>query len=407
MPVKTSKKTPLPKFNLLIFMLVQLTLVRFLQFRYNLHGKNVRLFRKLKPPFIVLPNHVTFWDPVLVSTFIPHRIHFVMSDANLRNSLARFLYLKIARVIPKTKALADSKAVRHIIQLIHQKRVLCIFPEGRASWDGVTHDIFEATAKLLRVMKAPVVVPILKGGYLSRPRWSPSLRRGRMEIEYIQLFEGPVLAKMSSEEIHQKLVEALAHDDNAFQAKTGYTYKTQNGAEYLERLLFACPECEHLNTLFSDGNQFYCTQCSAEWHWTPEGRLTRLRGTKKTEQTVADWNHWQNKLLAKKINTNKGESLFSDPIVHIKTGYKLEPLQEWISGAATLYTDRIEITEPNGHIATFRLDEIEGAQVLLENRFEFYHNGTVYKFEFENPRASGYKYMAAIQQIVPERAELL
>ncbi|MCK5740500.1 hypothetical protein KAH55_15025, partial [bacterium] len=85
----------------------------------------------------------------------------------------------------------------------------------------------------------------------------------------------------------------------------------------------------------------------------------------------------------------------------------LEPLQEWISGASALYTNRIESTEPNGHVAAFQLDEIEGAQVLLENRFEFYHNGTVYKFEFENPRASGYKYMAAIQQIVPERAELL
>ncbi|MCK5739538.1 1-acyl-sn-glycerol-3-phosphate acyltransferase, partial [bacterium] len=365
--MKTSKKKILPKFNLLFYLLVQLTLVRFLQFRYNLHGKNVRLFRKLKPPFIVLPNHVTFWDPVLVSAFIPHRIYFVMSDANLRNSLARFLYLKIARVIPKTKALADSKAVRHIIQLVRQKRVLCIFPEGRASWDGVTHDIFEATAKLLRVMKAPVVVPILKGGYLSRPRWSPHLRRGRMEIEYIQLFEGPELAKMSSEEIHQKLVEALANDDNAFQKETGYTYKTPNGAEFLERLLFACPECEQMNTLFSDGNKFHCTHCSAEWHWTPEGRLSKLRDNKQTETTVRKWNQWQLKLLAQKISANTGEPIFSDPIVHIKTGYKLEPLQEWISGASALYTNRIEITEPNGHVATFQLDEIEGAQVLLEN----------------------------------------
>ena len=213
--------------------------------------------------------------------------------------------------------------------------------------------------------------------------------------------------RKKSDEIHQKLVEALAHDDNIFQAETGYTYKTPHGAEYLERLLFACPECEQLNTLFSNGNQFRCTQCNAEWHWTPEGRLMRRQGTKQTELTVTEWNQWQNKLLAQKISTNHGEPLFSDPLVHIKTGYKLEPLQKWISGVSTLYTDRLEITESNGHVATFRLDEIEGAQVLLENRFEFYHNGTVYKFEFENPRTSGYKYMAAVQQIVPERAELL
>ena len=54
----------------------------------------------------------------------------------------------------------------------------------------------------------------------------------------------------------------------------------------------------------------------------------------------------------------------------------------------------------------FPIDKIEGVQVLLANKFEFYYEGSLYKFEFSNTRCSGYKYMCAIQKIAPEKTEL-
>ena len=71
-----------------------------------------------------------------------------------------------------------------------------------------------------------------------------------------------------------------------------------------------------------------------------------------------------------------------------------------------LYLDRFTITDNNGRIINFPIEKIEGVQVLLSNKFEFYFQDAVYKFQFKDPRTSGYKYMCAIQKIAPEKTEL-
>jgi len=397
-------------FNLPLFLILKATYEQFLKYKYNVHVQNRELLKQLKPPFILVPNHVALLDPPIVNIFIHHRIHFVMADANLRTRFTRWVFIKLAAVIPKTKATSDSTTVRQLIKFARAKHVLCVFPEGRASWDGLTHDIFFSTAKLLKALKIPVVVPLIHGGYLSQPRWSPHMRRGKIIIDYQKLFDGPECADMSAEDIFEELTKKLYHNDYEFQKRTGILYKSKRGAEYLERLLFICPHCKEMMTLRSEGNRFLCTHCGFENRWTEEGLLEPVNDQNQPVRRVYEWSQWQLDVLEAIIrdrqSVHSDKPLFEDKNVTLKTGYKYEPLKERLTGTMRLFVDRFQLEGANGQKEVFAIDDIYGVQVLLGNNFEFYRGQTLYKFQFDNERTSGYKYMAAVQKMAPEKAEL-
>jgi len=386
------------------------TVVPFFRFRYNIKPENKDLFKKLKPPYILIPNHVALMDSVIVNVFLWHRVHFVMSDGNLRNSFMKFIFLKLIAVIPKTKVVSDSSTVRQMIGLARKDRVICVFAEGRASWDGVTHEIYYSTAKLLKVLKIPVVVPLIKGGYLTRPRWSDTFRRGKMVVSYQQLFKGPELANMTVEDIHQQLFQAMQHDDYEFQQKHNIQYKSKRGAEYLERVIIACPVCGKLQSMRSHKNQLLCTACGFENQWTSVGTLKPVNNEYQPERTMTEFCQWQSEYIQNKISemaqADSQEALFSDADVTLKLGHKLDPLVQYKKGKLCLYLDRFQVVPETGETEVIPLDEIVGAQVLKAQIFEFYRNGTLYHFQFPDKRISGYKYMLAVQKIRPQSEEL-
>ena len=399
----------LKKFNPVLWFIAYITIAQGLRFLYNIKAKNKKLFKKVKPPFMLVGNHVTFWDPPIVNSFIKRRIHFVMSDANLRNPLARWLFIKMAAVIPKTKARSDSSTVRQMIYLAKDKRTICVFPEGRSTWDGQTHEIFFATSKLIKSLKIPVIVALTRGGYLTRPRWSRSPHRGKMLVEYNQLFEKQELDFLSAEEINKKLQNALWNDDYEYQESTGIKFKCKHRAEYLERVLFICPVCKKMVTLESDKNHFTCKVCDFKSEYTETGKLVPLNQPDQPERRVYDWTSWQNsyfEAFLKEKQTRKDDSpIFQDYNVTVKTGFKYENLKSHLSGTLSMFLDRFEVQPENAEPHIMYLDDIQGVQVLLANRFEFYYKNVLYKFEFAHPNTSGYKYMLAVQKLAPERTE--
>lgn len=403
------KKQKFRAFNPIFYFLLHLTLIPFLIVKYNIHSKNKRIFKKVKPPYLVIPNHVAKYDPAMVDIYIPSRIHFVMSDSNLRLKLARWIYVKLCRVVPKTKALSDSTTVRTLVQLVRLKRVICIFGEGRATWDGVTHDIYLSTSKLAKLLKIPVIVPLIQGGYLSRPRWAYSMRRGKVIINYKKIFDGPELADMSVEDIHNRLQNELYHDDYQFQRRHGCLYPSKHGAEYVERLLFLCPNCQTAASLYSKGNICSCNKCGFSLRYSATGEFLPS-DNKFKQRTLTEWVALQSAVFDKKIESmlrsKSPDEIFQDENVTVKTGFKMDPLQFLLKGTMKMYLDRFEIQNEERTVK-YPISEIEGVQVLMANQFEFYHNNISITFGFPELRTSGFKYMYAVQKIAPERAELL
>ena len=74
------------------------TLGPYMVWRFRLRGENQEIVRKLKPPYLVIPNHVMTFDPFLVNYFIPYPVHYVASDANFRSPLGSFLLRQVGKV---------------------------------------------------------------------------------------------------------------------------------------------------------------------------------------------------------------------------------------------------------------------------------------------------------------------
>ncbi len=419
--------------------LVRHTYGYWIRWTYNVVPINRDLFSTLKPPFILVGNHTTLLDPFIANAFIPYPVHWVASDGNMRNPIMRFLLIKLVGSIPKSKAIPDIETVSWIVDLIKKRHgVVGMYPEGQSSWTGTPFPAFYSSAKLLRLLRAPVVVAKTRGGYLTKPRWSHVRRHGRTEIEFSILFTPEQLKSMPLHEIDRRLNDALAYDDSAWCKERNIIFKSDRGAESLELALYICPRCGAHASLHSKGRFLTCDKCGFSIEYGDDSRLTIVNhgdasvhsdlfgnpsrasdardagnahetgasaGTGRIffPETVAAWMPLQNEMLKHTLEvalrTKTAEPIFTDELVRLRKGKRIDSMKTLIRGKIALYTDRLEFTAQRGSAATpiiFPIDTVDAEGVLKWNFFEFYQGMNVYRVVFSDPKASGKKYADAI-----------
>jgi 1-acyl-sn-glycerol-3-phosphate acyltransferase len=103
-------------------------LVKFALIILGLKSEGIHNLPK-KGPIIVVANHVSNWDPLLVAVAMPRPIHFMAKAELYRNPLiARFL--KGLNTIPVKRGAADRTAIHQALQILKEEKILGIFPEG-------------------------------------------------------------------------------------------------------------------------------------------------------------------------------------------------------------------------------------------------------------------------------------
>jgi len=404
--------------------LVRHTYGYWLRWNYRISPINRELFSTLKPPFILVGNHTTLLDPFMTNSFVPYPIHWVASDGNMRNPIMRFLLIKLVGSIPKSKAIPDIETVSWIVDLIKNRRgVVGMYPEGQSSWTGTPFPAFYSSAKLLRLLRAPVVLTKTRGGYLTKPRWTHVRRRGRTEIEFSVLFTPEQLKSLPLHEIDRRLNDALAYDDSAWCKERGILFASARGAESLELAIYICPNCGAHASLHSKGRLLTCDRCGFSVEYGDDSRLTiasqgdtaahpkLFDGTGAAggpsvalfPDTVAAWMPLQSDMLKnaleEALRTKSAELIFSDELVRLRRGKRIDSMKTVVRGKIALYTDRLEFTASRGTAAApivFALDTVEAEGVLKWNFFEFYQGMSVYRVVFSDPKASGKKYADAI-----------
>jgi 1-acyl-sn-glycerol-3-phosphate acyltransferase len=190
---------------------------------YLIKRFNVRIFNSkilnIKPPYLVIGNHVGLWDPFLMSIGIPEPIYFVISDSYFRNFWLRQL-LKLVGGIPKSKMLADSGTVRAILSITKRNGVIGLYPEGARNWDLKNVPVIYSTAKLIKNLKIPVITTLMQGAGLTRPRWARSSRTGIINLNYDVLLTPEEIKKMDVDEIYNKVVDGIKFNEYVWQKKT-------------------------------------------------------------------------------------------------------------------------------------------------------------------------------------------
>ena len=88
-------------------------------FIFRVKGNVPQEVKNLKGAYLLLGNHVGFWDAFLVGHFLKKKPHFVASDATLRDPIKRFFLTRFG-VIPIRKNLRDTKVIRDMVSTIRQ-----------------------------------------------------------------------------------------------------------------------------------------------------------------------------------------------------------------------------------------------------------------------------------------------
>ena len=359
--------------------------------------------KNVKSPYLLLGNHVGFWDPFIVGNFLPHYTHFVSSDAAFRNPIFSFFLTRLG-TIPKKKNMRDSQVIRDIVSVIRQGENVGIFPESVRNWAGSSFPLDRSIIKLIKLLKVPVIVPILKGMNLFNPRWSPHLRRTKLEVEYTLLFTAEDIKNLSEEEMFEKLSQTLKHDEVDFQRKHKNQIHSKKRAEYINHTLFVCPHCHSIDSFFAEGNNFNCTKCDYAIHIDDYGFFKSQNRNELVFDNIRDWYNWQEKWLlehiAKKVKDGFSEVIFKDELSNVfHTKEKGKP--DFIGKAnIELFIDRIEIkfvSHKENLIINFV--DLQTINPQVGEMLEIFYNGEAYRVTGHNKGVSALKWEVALNAI--------
>ncbi len=361
----------------------------------------------LKPPYILLPNHQGFWDPFLAASYLKYPVYYITSDAVFRSKLFRFL-LKFLGAIPKTKSQSDLDALKTIFKIKEEGKCIGIFAEGQRTWNGKTLPIIKSTAKLVRMLGIPVVTVVFKGGFFSHPRWGTSVRKGELLIEYNLLFREGEAGRMKISDIHQRITDALSHDEVEYQKQNRIEFKGDRFAENIEQFLFCCPSCGSFKGFKSQQSQFVCLDCRSFWEIDSFQAINPGQGETYFDN-IRDWDNWQLKKLYTRIDESfgTGQIIFYDEEVEILNGYKSRKLKPLFRGKVHLTSAELVIhdgSEENTIIIP--VEKISGINVQNHEVLDFYYDNTLYALCRSDNRFNAYRLWRAVKYLQQEKLKM-
>lgn len=392
------KRNSIQKFGVAVFYIfLRIFVGSIISLQFRIRHKKENIYKTIRPPYLILSNHASPYDPFWINLGIGPPIHWVVSDANMTNPIMKFLFSLIGS-IPKTKDTSDLETIIKLKTFVDNKEVIGIFPEGEQTWTGKTAPINPATSKLLRFLKIPVIVPIVKGGYSVWPRWSWQKRARKITVEHKLLFSAEEIKRASLSEIEEKLSKTLCHDEFEWQAEKKIKLKKHHRAEYIELALFLCPSCHATGTLRSHDNTLRCKECDLE---TEVDRFGFFRYNKPSLslqfKTPLEWIEWQEENC--RIRAESGKEDLEAPLFPPDTNITLsrrnprQRAQIQGEGRGLFFSDRIEFQFSDGRTKIFPLETIRGMSVHKQQQVEFFDQEAIWHFDFPSRWISGFKWL--------------
>ena len=264
----------------------------------------------LKPPYMVLSNHMYFIDFELAAmvTF-PHRVNNVV---NLDGYYRRPWLMELIGAIGTRKFTSDLHLIKSIYKVLKRGDILCMYPEARYSPCGITSYLPESLGMLVKRARVPIVTIVHHGNHLHTPFWNfRKKRKVPLYTTATKILTPEEIDTMTVDEINAKLKEALTYDEYAYQKENGILINEPYRAEGLHKILYQCPHCLSESKMASEKDEIYCTACKKRWRLNEDGTLSAKDGDTEFAR-IPDWFLWEREQVKKEILA--GNYTFSDEV---------------------------------------------------------------------------------------------
>ena len=158
------------------------------------------------------------------------------------------------------------------------------------------------TGKFIKHFKLPVYYSLIKGGYLTSPKYDLKERLGKVEVEYDILLTPEQIETMSPSEIEDLINKTLYHDDYAWNKLEQNKFKVGDfAANNLHHLLYWCPKCHKEFTMKGTANKIYCTACGNGATIDDTYTMTPIDNTCVIPSTQTEWFNLEREIVKEQL----------------------------------------------------------------------------------------------------------
>lgn len=217
-----------------------------------------------KRQLLIVMNHQTSFDQFFVGMTFKEPIYYIATEDIFSMGWISTLIRYLVAPIPIKKQTSDLQAVKNCVRVVKEGGTIALAPEGNRTYDGKMVYVKPSIIKLVRILKLPLVIFRITGGYGIQPRWSDVVRKGTMSAGVTRVIEPEEYKQLSDDELYELILKELNGDETAI--KDFYYHK--KNAEYLERVIYVCPHCG-LSEFASHNDILECKKCGRQVRYLP------------------------------------------------------------------------------------------------------------------------------------------
>lgn len=368
----------------LIRNIAYIVLYPYLKAKYRVRVE--RFKEQKKRQYLILFNHQTALDQFIVGSAFKGAVYYVASEDLFSNGwISRLLEWAVAP-IPIKKQATDARAVMNCLRVRKEGGTIAIAPEGNRTFSGKTEYIKPAIVGLVKALKMPLALFRIEGGYGVHPRWSDTVRKGKMRAYVSRVVEPEEYLALSDEALFDLIVRELSVND----CLAGGEFHGKKRAEYLERAYYVCPSCG-LTTFETHGDTIVCKKCERKVRYLPTHELRGEEFDFPFRNTAEWYDHQSDFVNGLDLAAFGKNALFSDTVcLYEVTLYKNKRLIAE-NARASLNADGIAVETEKGRLE-FPFGMVSTVTVLGRNKLNIYHDGKLYQLKGDS-RFNAVKYV--------------
>ena len=186
-------------------------------FRYRYRGGE---HVPLHGPVVVLCNHQSNLDPVLVGVACPRQLSFLARDTLFVGGFAWLI--RSFDAIPIDREGTSLGGIRATLGRLKNGDAVLLFPEGTRTPDGHLQPLKPGFAALVRRSKASIVPAALTGAFAAMPRGAKLPRPVRIALQFHAAITAEEIAALNDDELVDRVTERMAECLRAAETRIGF-----------------------------------------------------------------------------------------------------------------------------------------------------------------------------------------